>query len=313
MNIVFMGTPEFAVPTLEALIASPHNVAGVFTQPDKAVGRKQILTPPPIKVCAENAGIPVFQPNSLKNAEAEELIRSLNPDVLVVVAYGKILPLSILNIPKYGCVNGHASLLPRHRGASPIQWAIVCGDKTTGVTTQLMGEGIDTGDILLTEQTDILENETAGQLHDRLSVITASLMLKTLSGLEEGSITPIKQDDSLSNYAPIINKEMGYLKFDKTATEICNLIRGFNPWPNTYFVLDGKRIKVYAAAVSGSTSAAPSTVLKAKDELIIACSGGSSISLLEIQAEGSKRMSAKEYLVGHSIAEGILLCGEDDE
>lgn len=307
MNIVFMGTPEFAVPTLEALIASPHNVVGVFTQPDKAVGRKQILTPPPVKVCAENAGIPVFQPNSLKNIGAEELIQSLNPDIMVVVAYGKILPLNILNIPKYGCVNGHASLLPRHRGASPIQWAIVCGDKTTGVTTQLMGEGIDTGDILLTEQTDILENETAGQLHDRLSIITASLMLKTLSGLEDGSITPIKQDDKLSNYAPIINKEMGYLKFDKTATEICNLIRGFNPWPNTYFVLEGKRIKVYAAAVSGSTKAAPSTVIKAKDELIVACGGGSSISLLEIQAEGSKRMSAKEYLVGHSIAEGTML------
>ena len=307
MNIVFMGTPEFAVPTLEALIASPHNVVGVFTQPDKAVGRKQILTPPPVKVCAEKAGIPVFQPNSLKNIGAEELIQSLNPDIMVVVAYGKILPLNILNIPKYGCVNGHASLLPRHRGASPIQWAIVCGDKTTGVTTQLMGEGIDTGDILLTEQTDILENETAGQLHDRLSIITASLMLKTLSGLEDGSIIPIKQDDKLSNYAPIINKEMGYLKFDKTATEICNLIRGFNPWPNTYFVLEGKRIKVYAAAVSDSTKAAPSTVIKAKDELIVACGGGSSISLLEIQAEGSKRMSAKEYLVGHSIAEGTLL------
>ena len=160
MKIVFMGTPEFAVPTLEALINSEHKVVGVFTQPDKAVGRKQILTPPPVKVCAEKAGIPVFQPNSLKNVQTEELIKSLNPDVLAVVAYGKILPLNILNIPKYGSVNGHASLLPRHRGASPIQWAIVCGDKTTGVTTQLMGEGIDTGDILLTEQTDISENET---------------------------------------------------------------------------------------------------------------------------------------------------------
>lgn len=307
MNIIFMGTPEFAVPTLRALIESDHNIVGVFTQPDKAVGRKQIMTPPPVKVCAEENGIPVFQPNSLKTPEAEELIKSLSPDIMVVVAYGKILPLSILNIPKYGCINGHASILPRHRGASPIQWALVCGDKTTGVTTQLMGEGIDTGDILLTEETAILEDENAGQLHDRLSVVTASLMIKTIEGVEKGTITPIKQDDSLANYAPIINKEMGYLKFDKTAEEICNLIRGFNPWPAAYFMLDGKRVKVFAAKVSDSTSKAPATVIKASNELVIACANGTSISLTEIQVEGSKRMSAKDYLVGHKINEGISL------
>ena len=307
MNIIFMGTPEFAVPTLRALIESDHNIVGVFTQPDKAVGRKQIMTPPPVKVCAEENGIPVFQPNSLKTPEAEELIKSLSPDIMVVVAYGKILPLSILNIPKYGCINGHASILPRHRGASPIQWALVCGDKTTGVTTQLMGEGIDTGDILLTEETAILEDENAGQLHDRLSVVTASLMIKTIEGVEKGTITPIKQDDSLANYAPIINKEMGYLKFDKTAEEICNLIRGFNPWPAAYFMLDGKRVKVFAAKVSDSSSKAPATVIKASNELVIACANGTSISLTEIQVEGSKRMSAKDYLVGHKINEGISL------
>lgn len=307
MNIIFMGTPEFAVPTLRALIESDHNIVGVFTQPDKAVGRKQIMTPPPVKVCAEENGIPVFQPNSLKTPEAEELIKSLSPDIMVVVAYGKILPLSILNIPKYGCINGHASILPRHRGASPIQWALVCGDKTTGVTTQLMGEGIDTGDILLTEETAILEDENAGQLHDRLSVVTASLMIKTIEGVEKGTITPIKQDDSFANYAPIINKEMGYLKFDKTAEEICNLIRGFNPWPAAYFMLDGKRVKVFAAKVSDSTSKAPATVIKASNELVIACANGTSISLTEIQVEGSKRMSAKDYLVGHKINEGISL------
>lgn len=307
MNIIFMGTPEFAVPTLKALIESNHNVVGVFTQPDKAVGRKQIMTPPPVKVCAEENGIPVFQPNSLKNPEAEELIKSLAPELMVVVAYGKILPLDILNIPKYGCINGHASILPRHRGASPIQWALVCGDKTTGVTTQLMGEGIDTGDILLTEETAILEDETAGQLHDRLSVVTASLMIKTIEGVEKGTITPIKQDDSLANYAPIINKEMGYLKFDKTAEEICNLIRGFNPWPAAYFMLEGKRVKVFAAKVSDSTNKAPATVVKSSGELVIACADGTAISLIEIQPEGSKRMSAKDYLVGHKINEGISL------
>ncbi|MBQ5911049.1 MAG: methionyl-tRNA formyltransferase [Clostridia bacterium] len=313
MNIIFMGTPEFAVPTLKTLIGSPHKVVGVFTQPDKAVGRKQILTPPPVKVCAIGAGIPVFQPNSLKTPDAEELIKSLKPDILVVVAYGKILPLNILNIPKFGCVNGHASILPRHRGASPIQWALVCGDKTTGVTTQLMGEGIDTGDILLKEETAIFEDENAGQLHDRLSLITASLMLKTLEGLEKGTIVPEKQDDSLANYAPIINKEMGFLKFDKTAEEICNLVRGFNPWPNAYFLLDGKRIKVFSAKVAGKTSSTPSTVISSDGELVIACGGGTAISLLEIQAEGSKRMSAKDYLIGHSISCGKLLYGETNE
>ena len=181
----------------------------------------------------------------------------------------------MIDYPKYGCINGHASILPRHRGASPIQWALVSGDKTTGVTTQLMGEGIDTGDILLTEETAILEDENAGQLHDRLSLVTASLMIKTIEGVEKGTITPIKQDDSLANYAPIINKEMGFLKFDKTAEEICNLIRGFNPWPAAYFMLDGKRVKVFAAKVSDSTSKAPATVIKASNELVIACANGS--------------------------------------
>ena len=307
MNIIFMGTPEFAVPTLKALIESNHKVVGVFTQPDKAVGRKQVLTAPPVKVCAMENGIPVFQPTTLKTADAEELISSLNPDVMVVVAYGKILPVNILSIPKLGCINGHASILPRHRGASPIQWALVLGDKRTGVTTQLMGEGIDTGDILLTEETDILENETAGELHDRLSLITASLMTKTLEGVEKGTITPIKQDDSLANYAPIINKEMGFLKFDKTAEEICNLIRGFNPWPAAYFMLDGKRVKVFSAKMAEGTNKAPATVIKASDELVIACTEGTAISLVEIQAEGSKRMSAKDYLIGHKVKEGICL------
>lgn len=313
MNIIFMGTPEFAVPTLEKIINSKHKVVGVFTQPDKAVGRKQILTPPPVKVCAEKNGIPVFQPKTLKTEEAEELIKSLCPDIMVVVAYGKILPLNILNIPKYGCVNGHASILPRHRGASPIQWALVCGDKKTGVTTQLMGEGIDTGDILLTEEIDIMENETAGELHDRLSVITASLMLRTLEGLENNTITPIKQDDSLSNYAPIINKEMGFLKFDKTAIEICNLIRGFNPWPAAYFMLEGKRIKVFSAFEGDKTSKPCGEIICSNGSLVIACAEGTSIILQEIQPEGSKRMSAEDYLKGHAVKVGTLIGGEQGE
>ncbi len=304
MNILFMGTPEFAVPTLKALADAGHNILGVYTQPDKAVGRKQIMTPPPVKVCALELGVPVFQPDTLKNGEAEENIKNLNPDIIVVVAYGKILPEAILNIPRYGCVNGHASLLPRHRGASPIQWSIVCGDKKTGVTTMLMEKGLDTGDMLMKAETEIGENETAGQLHDRLSLIGAELMVKTLEGLEKGEITPEKQDDSLTNYAPIINKEMGFLKFDKRAEEICNLIRGFNPWPAAYFMLDGKRIKVFASKVSGKTEKPAGTIIRSDGELTIACAENTSLTLTEIQPEGSKRMSAKDYLIGHPIEAG---------
>ena len=299
-----MGTPEFAVSTLEALIAAGHSLVGAYTQPDKAVGRKQILTPPPVKVCAEKYGIPVFQPITLRDGAAEENIKSLAPDIIVVVAYGKILPESILTLPKYGCVNGHASLLPRHRGASPIQWSIVSGDKKTGITTMYMAKGIDTGDMLLKCETPIGEFETAGELHDRLSVMGAELMVKTLEGLEKGEIIPEPQDESVATHAPIISKEMGFLKFDRDATEIFNLIKGFNPWPATYFILEGKRVKVFASKLAGNTEKAAGTVIKSDGELVIACAGGTSLSLTEIQPEGSKRMSAADYLVGHAIEVG---------
>ncbi len=304
MKVLFMGTPEFAVPTLEAVVAAGHEVVGVYTQPDKAVGRKQILTPPPVKVCAEKYGFPVFQPVTLRDGSAEENIKTLSPDIIVVVAYGKILPEALLSLPKYGCVNGHASLLPRHRGASPIQWSIVSGDKVTGVTTMYMAKGIDTGDMLLKAETEIGRDETAGELHDRLSVIGAELMVKTLKGLEEGTITPEPQDESEATHAPIIDKEMGYLKFDAPATDICNLIKGFNPWPAAYFTVDGKRIKVFASKVSGKTDKEPGTVVRSDGELIIACAEGTSLSLTEIQPEGKKRMTAKDYLTGHSLEVG---------
>ena len=304
MKVLFMGTPEFAVPTLEAIVAAGHSVVGVYTQPDKAVGRKQILTPPPVKVCAEKYGFPVFQPVTLRDGSAEENIRNLSPDIIVVVAYGKILPEALLNLPKYGCVNGHASLLPRHRGASPIQWSIVSGDKVTGVTTMYMAKGIDTGDMLLRAETEIGEDETAGELHDRLSVIGAELMVKTLKGLEEGTVIPEPQDETKATHAPIIDKEMGYLKFDIPATDICNLIKGFNPWPAAYFTVDGKRIKVFASKVSGKTEKEPGTVIRSDGELIIACAEGTSLSLTEIQPEGKKRMTAKDYLTGHALKIG---------
>ena len=301
MKILFMGTPDFAVPTLKALNESEHNVVGVFTQPDKAVGRKQIITPPPVKLYAIENGLKVFQPTTLKNDEAFDIIKDLEPDIIVVVAYGKILPKNILEYPKYKCVNGHASLLPRHRGASPIQWSILCGDKITGVTTQLMGEGIDTGDILLSSATDIGDKETAEELHDRLSVICANLMLDTLKGLEEGKITPIKQNDDFSNYAPIITKEMGLIDFSKSSLEIHNLVRGFYPWPSAYFFIDGKRIKVLKTEVADSSNKDFGTVIDTNGEFIIACGNNTSIKLITIQPESSKRMSASDYLKGHNL------------
>lgn len=310
MKIIFMGTPDFAVPTLCALYDEGHEIAAVFTQPDKAVGRKQIITPPPVKSAALELGLSVFQPNSLRDEAIEEQLKALAPEVIVVVAYGKILPEAILNIPKFGCINGHASLLPRHRGASPIQWSIVSGDKETGVTTMLMEKGLDTGDMLLKESVVIGENETGEELHDRLSDISARLMVKTLKAIKEGSIIPEKQDDSLSTYAPIITREMGYLDFTRSAAELHNLIRGFYSWPAAYFMLDSKRVKVLSSALSGKTTEFAGTVLESDDRLVIACGEGSALELLEIQPEGSKRMTAADYLKGHSISKGRIITRE---
>ena len=308
MKLVFMGTPDYAVNTLEALISAGHNVAAVFAQPDKPVGRKHIITAPPVKVCAENHGIAVYQPNTLRDGKAEEILRKIAPDAIVVVAYGKILPKEILNIPKYGCVNGHASLLPKYRGASPIQWCIVCGEKETGVTAMKMDEGMDTGDILKTVKTQIGAEETAEELFDRLSVITAELLVNTLDDLENGNITPQKQDEEKASYAPIIKKEMALLDFEnKTAEEIHNAVRGYYSWPCAYFLLEGKRVKIIKAAVSDNTGAKAGTVIKSDDSLVIACKGGTAVELVTVQPEGSKPMTAKQMLCGRPIATGTVI------
>lgn len=308
MKLVFMGTPDYAVNTLEALISSGHNVAAVFAQPDKPVGRKHIITPPPVKVCAENHGITVYQPNTLRDGKAEEILKEIAPDAIVVVAYGKILPKEILEIPKYGCVNGHASLLPKYRGASPIQWCIVCGETETGVTAMKMDEGMDTGDILKTVKTEIGAEETAEELFDRLSVITAELLVQTLSDLESGNITPIKQDEEKASYAPIIKKEMAQLDFkNMTATEIHNAVRGYYSWPCAYFFLESKRVKVIKAAVAENTSSKAGTVIKSDDRLVIACKDGTAVELVTVQPEGSKPMTAKQMLCGRPIAQGTVI------
>lgn len=308
MKLVFMGTPDYAVNTLEALISAGHNVAAVFAQPDKPVGRKHIITAPPVKVCAQKHGITVYQPNTLRDGKAEEILREIAPDAIVVVAYGKILPKEILNIPKYGCVNGHASLLPKYRGASPIQWCIVCGEKETGVTAMKMDEGMDTGDILKTVKTQIGAEETAEELFDRLSVITAELLVNTIDDLENGNITPQKQDEEKASYAPIIKKEMALLDFEnKTAEEIHNAVRGYYSWPCAYFLLEGKRVKVIKAAVSDNTGAKAGTVIKSDDSLVIACKGGTAVELVTVQPEGSKPMTAKQMLCGRPIATGTVI------
>lgn len=306
MKIVFMGTPDYAVKTLEALIKSKHTVAAVFAQPDKPVGRKQVLTPPPVKVCAIENNIPVYQPNSVRTGEALEIINDITPDVIVVVAYGKILPKEILEAAKYGCVNGHASLLPKYRGSAPIQYAILCGETETGVTIQLMDEGIDTGDILATATTKIGDNETAEELFERLSDISADLMLSTIEKLEKGEITPKKQEGE-ATYAPIIKKEMALLDFKKPAKVLFNAVRGYYSWPCAYFFMDGKRMKVIKAAVGGKTEKAAGTVVGNNGVLSIACGDGFALDILVLQAEGSKVMEAKQYLCGKQIPLGTVV------
>lgn len=308
MRIVFMGTPDYSVKTLEALIAAKHDIVGVFAQPDKPVGRKHILTAPPVKVCAEKHGIPIYQPNTLKNGEAADIVKRLAPDIIVVVAYGKILPQEILDIPKYGCINGHASLLPRYRGASPIQWCIVCGETETGVTVMQMDSGMDTGDILKTEKTEIGGEETADELFERLSVISAQLTVRTLEDIENGTVIPVKQDEEKATYAPIIKKEMALIDFKSmTADEVHNTVRGYYSWPCAYFFFDNKRVKIIKAVCAGKSGNTPGTVVKSNDELVIACKDGGLISLLTVQPEGSKPMSAKQMLCGRPIAAGTVI------
>ncbi len=304
MRIVFMGTPDYSAKTLEMLVSSKHNVVGVFAQPDKPVGRKQVLTAPPTKVIALQNNIPVFQPKTLRDGEALNIIKELNPDIIVVVAYGKILPKEILEFPKYGCINGHASLLPRHRGASPIQWCICCGDKKTGITVMQMDEGMDTGDIIDTEVTDIGENETAEELFERLSAISANLMLKVLDDIENGKAKRTKQPENGVTYAPIINKEMAHLDFNEDAKTLSNKVRGFYSWPCAYTVLDGKRVKIISARAVEYACKENGTVVENNGRLIISSADNTALELITVQPEGSKQMSVQNMLNGWKIPLG---------
>ena len=300
-----MGTPDFAVPSLRALIEAGHDVCAVYTQPDKPQGRKQILTAPPVKTLALEHNIPVFQPNTLKKEDEQARLRALAPEVIIVVAYGKLLPKAVLDIPPRGCINVHGSLLPRWRGAAPIQWAVIAGDEKAGVTTMQMAEGLDTGDMLLTYETKVGEKETAGELFDRLAQAGAELLTETLVQLDE--IIPRPQDDAQSCYAHMLDKQMAVIDWSKSAHEIDCLIRGLNPWPIALTSLAGERLKVFAAEpVSGK--GAPGAVLEAdpKKGLTVACGEGA-LRLTEIQLVGGKRMKATDFLRGHAIEAGTKL------
>ena len=305
MRIVFMGTPDFAVPSLQALIDAGHDVCAVYTQPDKPQGRKQILTAPPVKTLALEYDIPVFQPNTLKNEDEQARLRELAPEVIIVVAYGKLLPKAVLDIPPHGCINVHGSLLPRWRGAAPIQWAVIAGDEMAGVTTMQMAEGLDTGDMLLTYETKVGEKETAGELFDRLAQSGAELLSQTLVKLDE--ITPRPQDDAQSCYAHMLDKQMAVIDWSKSAHEIDCLIRGLNPWPIALTTLSGERLKVFAAEKAAGNGE-PGTVLEAdpKKGLTVACGEGA-LKLIEIQLVGGKRMKATDFLRGHVIEGGTKL------
>lgn len=304
MKIVFMGTPDFAVPCLQALLDHPYEVVGVFTQPDKPKGRGYQLTPPPVKELAVSKGIPVSQPTTLRDGTALEQLKIWKPDLIVVVAYGKFLPKEILELPRLGCINVHASLLPKYRGAGPNQWAILNGETVTGVTTMYMAEGMDTGDMLERASLEIGPDETADELHDRLSVLGAKLLLSTVDKAEKGTLQPEKQDDSLASYAPMLTKDLSHIDFSQPAQKIHNQIRGLSSWPAAYTSYQGKRLKVYKSRLLDG-SGEPGLLMDPK-RMIVACGEGA-IELVEVQYEGSRKMSGEEFLRGKKPAEKEFL------
>lgn len=309
MNIVFMGTPDFAVPTLEKLYEKGHNVLAVFSQPDRPKGRGMKLTPPPVKECALSHDTICYQPESLRK-ESEtylKILKDLSPDAIVVVAFGQILTKEVLDIPKLGCINVHGSLLPKYRGAAPIQQSVLDGEKYSGVTTMLMAEGLDTGDMLLKAQIEIGENETSAELYDRLSYIGADLLIETLDGLERSEITPIRQNETEATYAGKLSKDLCPIDFSKTAAEVHNQIRGLSDWPCAVTSINGKRLKVYRSEIySNDLISADECGTVISDKLVVKCKN-SAIRLIEIQAEGSKRMKAEDYLRGKPIPIGTVL------
>ena len=308
LRIIFMGTPDFATSILKALIEGPDEVVAVVTQPDRAKGRGKKLTPPPTKLLAESFGIPVLQPTKIKTEEFRNGMLSYQPDLIVVAAYGRILPKSLLELAPLGCINVHGSLLPQYRGAAPIQWSVINGDTETGVTIIQMNEGMDTGDIVLKAKLDMAPDETAGSLFDKLAVLGSATLLKAIKGLQEGTIIPVPQDHDLATVAPMLKKEDGLIDWQKDAKEIECLVRGLDPWPTAYCFLDSKRLRLFKPEVlHKDNTARPGTVLQAdKRGISIAC-GNNTLLIKEIQPEGKKRMTVESFICGHPIAPGTLL------
>ena len=306
LRIVFMGTPEFACPTLRTLIERGEQVVAVVTQPDRPKGRGQQTLPPPVKVLAELHGIPVLQPVKVRHPDAIEEIRALKPDLIVVIAFGQILPKALLDIPGSGCINVHASLLPRYRGAAPLNWCIINGETETGVTTMLMDVGLDTGDMLLKRVTPIDPDEDTSSLHDRLSGIGAELLAETIDLAARGLLEPIKQDDALTCYAPMLKKEDGLIDWGKDAPGIKNLVRGMTPWPGAFSYLDDKLLKVFRVQCTSGTGAPGEVLAAGRDGIEVACGEGSVI-IHELQLEGKKRLPAAEFLAGCKLEPGALL------
>lgn len=309
MKVIFMGTPDFAVGTLKSLIASEHEVTAVVTQPDKPKGRGKAMQFPPVKEVAVEAGIPVLQPRRVREPETVEAIRNIEADVIVVVAFGQIIPKEILTMKKYGCINVHASLLPKYRGAAPIQWAVIDGEKESGVTTMQMDEGLDTGDMLLKAVVPLEKEETGGSLFDKLSSTGAGLLLETLAGLEKGTILPEKQEESPTAYAKMLKKEMGLIDWTKSAEELERLVRGLNPWPSAYSHLNGKTLKIWQAEVEEWDSEnEPGTVVCVSKDGFGVQTGKGILKIRELQLEGKKRMDAGAFLRGYQMEEGMKLC-----
>ena len=315
MRIVFMGTPEFAVPSLEALIGAGYEVVAAVTQPDRPVGRKKTLTPPPVKVCAQAHGVPVLQFERIRRKEGREALTALQPDLFVTAAFGQILSKAVLDIPRLGTINVHASLLPQYRGSAPINWCIVSGERKAGVTTMMTNEGIDTGDMLLRDEVEIGENENAEELTERLSRLGAQTLLRTLRALEDGTLVRTPQNEAEASYQPMLTREMGEMDWSRSAQQLHDQVRGLYPWPGAYTTMDGGVLKVWVSRISDlQTDAAPGAVVKAdaKEGLFVACGTGV-LQIVELQAPGSKRMNARDYLRGKPMQTGTVLGGSHAE
>ena len=328
MRIVFMGTPDFSVPALKALVEAGHQVIAVVTQPDKPKGRGKEVQMTPVKIQAMEYGIPVYQPAKVREASFVEVLKGLEADVYVVIAFGQILPKAVLELPKYGCINIHASLLPKYRGAAPIQWCVIDGEGETGITTMMMDVGLDTGDMLEKAVIPIEEKETGGSLHDKLSMAGGDLILSTLKKLEEGTLVRTPQTDEGTCYAKMLTKSLGDIDWNQGAVSIERLIRGLNPWPSAYTMWNGKTIKIWAAdviagreaaeflsesGVPAETGTAPGTVVCSDKRGLVVCTGGGLLSIRELQMEGKKRMDTPAFLRGYPIPAGDMFVKKESD